>query len=62
MNKIFIAVDKEKYLVRETITVDPFENTTKIIFSNIEKNKSIPDDVFKFHFPKGANVVTPKEK
>lgn len=62
VNKIFIAVDKDKYLVRETITVDQFENTTKIIFSNIEKNKSIPDDVFKFQVPKGANVVTPKEK
>lgn len=62
VNKIFIAVDKEKYLVKETITVDQFENTTKIIFSNIEKNKSIPDDVFKFQIPKGVNVLTPPEK
>lgn len=62
VNKIFIAVDKTQYLVRETITVDPFENTTRIIFSNIEKNRSIPDDVFKFQIPKGAHVVTPAEK
>jgi outer membrane lipoprotein carrier protein len=62
VNKIFIAVDNAQFLVRETITVDAFENTTKIIFSNIEKNRSIPDDVFKFQIPKGANVVTPKER
>ncbi len=62
VSKIFIAVDKEKYLVRETITVDPFENTTKIIFSNIERNKSIPDEVFKFQIPKGVNVVTPEKR
>lgn len=62
VKNIFIAVDKEKYLVRETITVDPFENTTKIVFSNIEKNKSIPDDVFKFQVPKGVNVITPEER
>jgi outer membrane lipoprotein carrier protein len=62
VNKIFIAVDREKYLVKETITVDPFENTTKIIFSNIERNKSIPDDVFKFQIPKGANVITPEKR
>lgn len=62
VSKIFIAVDKEKHLVRETITLDPFENTTRITFSNIEKNKRIPDDVFKFQVPKGASVITPKEK
>ncbi len=62
VNKIFIAVDKEKYLVRETITVDPFENTTKIMFSNIERNKSIPDEVFKFQIPKGVNVITPEKR
>jgi len=59
--KLYIAVDKDKFIVKESVSVDPYENTTKIMFSNIEINKSIADNVFGFEMPKGVKIITPQE-
>ncbi|MBI2486428.1 MAG: outer membrane lipoprotein chaperone LolA [Deltaproteobacteria bacterium] len=55
-NKVTIAVDKNM-LVKTIYLYDPFGNLTRVKLEDIEINKGVPDSLFKFDVPKGAEVI-----
>ncbi|MGH7791283.1 MAG: LolA family protein, partial [Thermodesulfobacteriota bacterium] len=55
-NKVTISVDKTM-LVKTIYLYDPFGNLTRVRLENIEINKGIPDSLFKFEVPKGAEII-----
>ncbi|MFQ5786609.1 MAG: outer membrane lipoprotein chaperone LolA [Thermodesulfobacteriota bacterium] len=56
-NKATVAVDKKSLLVKTIYLYDPFGNLTIIRLRDIQTNKGIPDSMFKFNVPKGAEIV-----
>jgi len=55
-NKVTISVDKTM-LVKTIYLYDPFGNLTRVRLENIEINKGVPDSLFKFEVPKGAEII-----
>jgi len=60
--KYLAAVSKATFMVDQTFSYDEFGNRTRIIFDNVEINTDLPDDLFKFEIPKGAEVVNPPKQ
>ena len=59
VKKLLLVVAKDSYQVVETLVYDQFENLTRVTFSDIKVNNSLPDDLFTFQIPKGAEVIKP---
>ncbi|MBI4228288.1 MAG: outer membrane lipoprotein chaperone LolA [Deltaproteobacteria bacterium] len=56
-NSVTIAVDKDSLLVNTIYLYDPFGNLTTVKLNNIEINNGIPDSLFIFKAPKGAETT-----
>lgn len=56
-NSVTIAVDKESLLVNTIYLYDPFGNLTTVKLNNIEINNGIPDSLFIFKAPTGAEIT-----
>lgn len=56
-NKILINVNKSDSLVSTIYLFDPFGNQTKVSLIKTQTNKKIPDKLFNFKTPKGAEIV-----
>jgi outer membrane lipoprotein carrier protein len=54
---VTIAVDKGSMLVNTIYLLDPFGNLTTIKLSDMQINDGIPDSLFKFKAPKGAEIT-----
>ena len=59
MKRLLLVVAKDSYQVVETLVYDHFGNLTRITFSDIKVNNDLPDDLFTFRIPKGAEVIRP---
>ncbi len=59
MKRLLLVVAKDSYQVMGTLVYDQFENLTRVIFSEIKTNNDLPDDLFSFQIPKGAEVIRP---
>lgn len=59
MKRLLLVVAKDSYQVVETLVYDQFGNLTRVTFSEIKINNNLPDDLFSFQIPKGAEVIRP---
>ncbi|UCD85056.1 MAG: outer membrane lipoprotein chaperone LolA, partial [Deltaproteobacteria bacterium] len=59
VKRLLLVVAKDSYQVVETLVYDQFDNLTQVIFSDIKVNSNLPDDLFTFRIPKGAEVIKP---
>ena len=46
------------YLVDHVVITDAFDNVTELQFTNMKLNAQVPDTMFKFDIPAGAEVIT----
>ncbi len=58
MAKLLIGVSKDDFKIETSIVYDIYGNQTIVNFSNIEMNKGIEEDLFRFEVPKGVRIVT----
>jgi len=56
-NSVTVAVDKDSLLVNTIYLYDPFGNLTTVKLNNIKINNGIPDSLFIFKAPKGAETT-----
>ncbi len=54
-----IAVSKETFDLLQALITDPLGNTTRISFTNIDREIVLGDDLFKFELPPGIDLVEP---
>ncbi len=59
IKRLLLVVAKDSYQVVETLVYDQFGNLTRVTFSEIKVNSNLPDDLFTFQIPKGAEVIRP---
>ncbi|HOO91432.1 MAG TPA: outer-membrane lipoprotein carrier protein LolA, partial [Syntrophales bacterium] len=55
---LLITVDKDTFHIVECVFTDMYDNTTRLIFSDISFNNNPPDDLFDFTPPQGVEVYT----
>jgi len=53
---LLITVDKDSYRIIECAFTDMYDNTTRLIFSNIRFNSNPPDKLFDFIPPTGVEI------
>ncbi|MEA2014265.1 MAG: outer membrane lipoprotein carrier protein LolA [Thermodesulfobacteriota bacterium] len=53
---LLITVDKNKFRIIECVFTDVYDNTTRLIFSNIKFNNNLPDKLFEFTPPLGVEI------
>jgi outer membrane lipoprotein carrier protein len=53
--RIELLIDPKSFEIKETIVVDPADNTSRVIFGKVSY-KSLPDKNFRFKPPKGVRV------
>ncbi len=59
VGRLTLAVDPVTFdIVRATVS-DPLGNITRLQFTNITRNISLPDSLFQFTIPAGVDVVEP---
>jgi outer membrane lipoprotein carrier protein len=56
--KIEVGLDPKTYNLMTLTLTDQLGDTTKIDFSNIRDNVELPDSLFAFNAPPGADIVT----
>jgi len=56
-SKILLWIDQEKWIPTKTELVESSGDTTTIEFTAIQLNTHIPDDLFNFKIPNGAEVI-----
>ncbi len=54
---VTVAVDKGSMLVNTIYLYDPFGNLTTVKLNDMQINNGIPDSLFKFKVPKGAEIT-----
>lgn len=59
MGTLFLAVRKADASVAEARITDPVGTTTRILFSDEQRNVALADDLFRFTPPNGVDVVQP---
>lgn len=57
---ILLAVDRKTGLANEVFLTDPMGSVTRLTFTNLVRNKALPDSRFVFEIPKGAEVIKPQ--
>ena len=54
-----IEVSKETFDILQALITDPLGNTTRVSFTNIERETALGDDLFRFELPPGIDLVEP---
>ncbi len=54
-----IEVSKETFDILQALVTDPLGNTTRVSFTNIERETALGDDLFRFELPPGIDLVEP---
>ncbi len=54
---IFIAVDSETFLVKNIVTLNPYEDETRIRMGNYNFDVTLEDDLFHFKIPQGVDIL-----
>jgi len=57
LSAIYLSVDRERFEVREVLTTNVYEDQTRIRFEDLRFDQGLPDDVFRFEIPEGADVL-----
>ena len=60
--ELIFVVDGQTYQVRETFVIDLVGNINHMTFKDIRTGVTLKPSFFKFHIPKGANVIYPSGK
>ncbi|MEE9591682.1 MAG: outer membrane lipoprotein chaperone LolA [Thermodesulfobacteriota bacterium] len=61
VDRLYIDVDKENFIVKGTTVIDPYGNETTVTFKKIKINRPIRDSLFRFTPPEGTSVVRPRQ-
>ncbi len=56
IKKLLLTIDKDSYYIAGCKFIDMYENTTELTFRDIKINNNMPDKMFIFTPPKGADV------
>jgi outer membrane lipoprotein carrier protein len=56
-NFVTVAVDKDSMLVNTIYIYDPFGNLTTVNLNDMQINNGVPDSLFTFKAPKGAEIT-----
>ena len=59
LTRVMLKLDKSNFHIYQTEVYDLFDNITRITFSQIAMNTSLPDALFTFTPPKGVEILTP---
>jgi outer membrane lipoprotein carrier protein len=59
LSAIYLSVDRVQFEVLEVLTTNVYDDQTRIRFENLRFDLGLPDDVFHFEIPEGADVLTP---
>jgi len=59
---LLLEVERKRALIERMIIVDQLGNITDFIFSDIKENPKLPDSLFAFTIPKGAEVYRVRGK
>jgi outer membrane lipoprotein carrier protein len=59
VDRLYIDVDKENFIVKRTIFIDFYGNKTTVTFKKIQINRHARNSLFSFILPEGASVVKP---
>ena len=54
---ITLTISRASYEVVEVLTVNLYDDTTRIMFHDIKFEQNLPDDLFQFEIPKGVEVL-----
>ncbi len=54
-----IEVSKETFDILQALITDPLGNTTRVAFTNIDRETALEDDLFRFALPPGIDLVEP---
>ena len=54
---IFIAVDSETFLIKNIVTLNPYEDETRIRMGNYNFDVTLEDDLFHFKIPQGMDIL-----
>ena len=54
-----IEVSKVTFDILQALITDPLGNTTRVSFTNIERETALGDDLFRFELPPGIDLVEP---
>jgi outer membrane lipoprotein-sorting protein len=57
IQRLVLTVDPKRYLIVQTDIYDAFENVNRIRFSRIKVDRNLPDSLFIFTIPPGAQVL-----
>jgi outer membrane lipoprotein carrier protein len=58
-NRVILKLNEKNFELYQTEVYDLFDNLTRITFSRVKINESLPDSLFTFVPPKGTEVLTP---
>jgi outer membrane lipoprotein carrier protein len=61
LSKLGLTVDKKTYYVLQADVFDGLENVTRTRFLDIKTNTNLPDSLFQFAIPSGAEVLKMQE-
>jgi outer membrane lipoprotein carrier protein len=59
LSAIYLSVDRARFEVLEVLTTNVYEDQTRIRFENLRFDQGLPDEVFHFDIPEGADVLVP---
>ncbi len=59
IGRLDIEVSKETFDILQALITDPLGNTTRVSFTNIERETALGDDLFRFELPPGTDLVEP---
>ena len=54
-----IEVSKATFDIQQALITDPLGNTTRVSFTNIDRETMLEDDLFRFELPPGIDLVEP---
>jgi outer membrane lipoprotein carrier protein len=61
LSRLSLTVDRKSYQVLQADVIDAMGNVTRTRFLNIKTNVNLPDSLFHFAIPPGAEVVKMQE-
>ena len=59
VGRLTLAVSRQTFDIVEATVTDPLGNTTRLRFSNINRNISLDDSLFQFDIPPGVDIIEP---
>ena len=55
--KLRLVVARKKYTVEQVVVIDQFDNEVELSFTQVKMNPELPDNLFVFEIPAGAQVI-----